>query len=731
MGTASAPANHNDLFGGLTSAVIALPLGLAFGVAAFAPLGPQYASLGAMAGLISVIFCGFFAAWLGGTPVQITGPTGPMTVVATAVIANAVTIHGPDLSIVSLILAMAVLVGGLTQILLGLIGSGRVVKYIPYPVVAGFMNGIAVIIFIGQFKPFFGVHGDWASIDLNHAWIPMSIGLITVGALLASQQLAPRLPASLMGLIAGILAYLLYGTLGIAPFSLEDNFLLIGPIPNPFSSWEQLPALNLLALERLGLAELRDIAIGGLTLGVLGAIDSLLTSVVADSITHTRHDSRRELIGQGIGNALSGLFGGLAGAGATVRTLVNVRAGGHSRRSGMIHALVILFIVVALGDLAAWIPLSALAGILFVTAVTMVDDYSLSLVKRGLVRKEFAVMLLVMGVTVSVDLMVAVGLGWIIATLLFVTQQIKKSVIRRRLRGHEVFSRHNRSYEEQQILITQGTGTLAYELEGSLFFGTTDAFMAEVEKDIHNTDRFIFDFSHVDDLDLSGVQILIAILGRLRPAGKTICFSGLGHVERATPFSVNSMLNELGVLEEVGANHIFISLDRALEYCEEQVLHQNLPGYGAQARPFSLDECEGLAQLSPTERHGLSELLTERQLTRGEYLFRQGEVVNQLVIVANGRLSLIKESQNGETRISTLSRGAIAGLRALMHENRHISSAIRAEADSNVLLLTRESLENIAERNPGMLLRLHEALLRIAMEHADLLAKEMVLLEER
>lgn len=731
MVTVSTPANRNDLFGGLTSAIVALPLGLAFGVAAFAPLGPESASIGAMAGLLGVIFCGFFAAWLGGTPVQITGPTGPMTVVATTVIGNAVAAHGPDLFIVTLMLAMAVLFGGVTQIVLGLIGSGSIVKYIPYPVVAGFMNGTALIIFIGQLKPFLGVHGEWGSIDLGHTWIPLSIGLITVVALLSCRRFTPKLPASLMGLFAGILVYLLYGATGIAPFSLDNNFLLIGHIPNPFANWEQLPAMNLLAVERLRLPELKDIIVGGLALGVLGAIDSLLTSIVADSITHTRHNSRRELIGQGIGNMLSGLFGGLASAGATVRTLVNVRAGGHSRRSGMIHALTILIIVALLGELAAWIPLSALAGILFVNAVTMVDQYSLRLVKRGLVRNEFGIMLLVMGVTVSIDLMVAVGLGCVIATLLFVTQQIKKSIIRRRMRGHEVFSRHVRTAEEVQLLVTHGERTLAYELEGSLFFGTTDAFMVEVEKDIHSADRFIFDFSHADDIDLSGVQILSAILGRLRPSGKTVCFSGLGHVERATPFSVNAMLNELGVLEEVGASHLFISLDRALEYYEEQVLQQHLPGHRAEARPFSLDECEALTQLSSGELHELHELMIERQLTKGEYLFQQGETVNQLAIVSGGRLSLIKESPTGESRLSTLGRGAVVGLRALMHENRHINSAVRAETDASVLLLGRESLENIADRNPSMLLRLHEALLRIAMEHADLLAKEMVLLEER
>ncbi|MCH8977239.1 MAG: SulP family inorganic anion transporter [Proteobacteria bacterium] len=259
-----------------------------------------------------------------------------------------------------------------------------------------------------------------------------------------------------------------------------------------------MPVFQLGALENLGFSDFKMAFTAGLALAVLGSIDSLLTSLIADSATHTRHDSRKELIGQGIGNILSGLGGGLAGAGATVRTLVNVRAGGRTSRSGMLHSTVIFLVVMVFGAQAGWIPLAALSGILFYTAVTMVDYYSLRLIKRRNVRSEFFIMIIVTAVTVMVDLMVAVGLGCAIAAILFITQQIKQPVVHRRERGNEIFSRRVRSSaKETAILKKFGHRTLSYELKGSLFFGTTDALISEVEADIESADKFIFDFTAV------------------------------------------------------------------------------------------------------------------------------------------------------------------------------------------------------------------------------------------
>ncbi|MDH5491490.1 MAG: SulP family inorganic anion transporter, partial [Myxococcales bacterium] len=437
---------RGDLFGGLTAAIIALPLALAFGVAAFAPFGPEQASTGALVGLLGAIFTGFFASLFGGTPSQITGPTAPMTVVITAFLAQTVQVHGAEnVALVLLLMAFTIMLGGIAQIAVGALGGGQIVKYIPYPVVAGFMNGIAILIFLGQVGPFLGLGGGLSTFEFSSAWIPISVGSATILALLLTRRFSKTIPASLVGLLVGILVYLALAIAGYAPLRLSENPLLVGAIPNPFGSLERvqtlLPVFHLDLLAEVGAMDLRRVATTALTLGILGSIDSLLTSVVADTVTRSRHDSRRELIGQGLGNLISGFMGGLAGAGATVRTLVNLDAGGRTRRSGMLHALVILLVVLLLGAPAGWIPLSALAGILFVTAVNMLDRYSLGLVRYRVVRHEFVIVVAVTAITVFVDLMVAVAIGMAVAAVLFVWQQTRHSVVRRRLRGDEIFSR--------------------------------------------------------------------------------------------------------------------------------------------------------------------------------------------------------------------------------------------------------------------------------------------------
>ncbi|NJN51051.1 MAG: SulP family inorganic anion transporter [Gammaproteobacteria bacterium] len=227
-----------DLYGGLTAAVVALPLGLAFGVAAFAPLGPDHVSTGAMVGLLGCIITGFLAALLGGTPTQVTGPTGPMTVVVTAFVASIVASHESDLPLVLASLAIMVATGGIVEILIGVLGGGRLVKVIPYPVVAGFMNGIAIIIVLGQVKPALGISGDYGG-GIPESAVPAGlVCLMTVLAIIISRHYAARheikaLPSSLVGLVVGFATYQLLAASGLAAASAAGNPLLIGTIPNP------------------------------------------------------------------------------------------------------------------------------------------------------------------------------------------------------------------------------------------------------------------------------------------------------------------------------------------------------------------------------------------------------------------------------------------------------------------------------------------------------------------
>lgn len=381
-----------DLAGGLTAGVIALPLALAFGVAS---------GMGPAAGMYGAIAVGVLAAAFGGTPSQISGPTGPMTVVVAGAVAALA--GKPEL------VFAAILMAGVLQVAFGVLKLGGFIRYMPYPVVSGFMSGIGVIIVSIQLLPLLGAPGA-AGVIASLRGLPAALGQLNVAALglglaaialvYATKAVAPKVPGALVALLALTVAAKLLGL----------QVPTIGAIPTG------LPALHLPPLDVVALAALLPTAF---MLAALGSIDSLLTSLVADNLTRTRHDSDRELVGQGLGNALAGLIGGIPGAGATMRTVANIQAGGRGPLSGVIHGVLLLAIMLGLAPLAAGVPLAVLAGILVTVGVGIVDYRGLKHFLR-VPRADAVVMAVVLLMTVFVDLIQAVGAGMVMASLIFV-----------------------------------------------------------------------------------------------------------------------------------------------------------------------------------------------------------------------------------------------------------------------------------------------------------------------
>ena len=386
---------RGDVFGGLTAGVVALPLALAFGEASGA---------GPIAGVYGAILVGFFAALFGGTPSQISGPTGPMIVVFAGVFAS---LSGD----VTMIFATVIL-AGVFQILFGVLGFGQYIRLVPYPVVSGFMSGIGCIIIALQLARLFGHEPEGggtipallevptAMADPNYSAV--GISLLTLAIVFAwPAQWGKYLPSPLVALIVGTLV-----SMGI------DGVPILGAIPTGLPSFI-MPSVSgdafLIMME------------AALILAILGAIDSLLTSLVADNMTRTRHDSNRELIGQGVGNMAAGFFGGIPGAGATMRTVVNIRTGGVTKLSGVIHALLLLAVVLVLAPLASQIPHAVLAGILVKVGYDIVDFSYLKRAHKG-PRFDLVLMVMVLSLTVFVDLITAVAAGVVIAAIAYVKQ---------------------------------------------------------------------------------------------------------------------------------------------------------------------------------------------------------------------------------------------------------------------------------------------------------------------
>ncbi len=474
-----------DIFGGITAAVVALPLALAFGV---------QSGMGAIAGLYGAIALGIFAALLGGTKTQISGPTGPMTVVATTVIAAQIAHFGSLEQAMGPIIVTFVL-AGLFQVLMGIGKIGQYIKYMPYPVISGFMTGIGVIIIILQIFPFFGLTSPKSIVEILTSLsaiggsINMQAVFLAVGTI-ATIYLFPRVTKAIPSTLVALLAFTVIAIL------LEFNVPVIGQIP------EGLPQIHFGALVSMQWHDPMLIIMASLTLAALGAIDSLLTSVVADNMTKTQHNSNKELIGQGIGNAAAGMIGGLPGAGATMRTVVNINSGGNSQFSGAIHGVVLLVVLLGAGTYAALIPIPVLAGILVTVGIGIIDYKSFKDI-RFIPRADALIMIMVLLLTVLVDLLQAVAAGMVMASLWFMKtmgDNAEQKAVGVSLNQSILPDEKNLSDEVKQKVFIQ-------HFDGPIFFGFTFGFK-EIIRQLPEVEMVVFRMEKVPHIDQSGMYAI-------------------------------------------------------------------------------------------------------------------------------------------------------------------------------------------------------------------------------
>ena len=512
---------RGDLTGGLTAAVVALPLALAFAVAS--GVDPK-------AGLYTAIVAGIIAAVCGGSPVQITGPTGAMAVILVGIVAK----YGIEKVWIAGVMA------GIIQVALGVAKLGRLVKFIPYPVTAGFTNGIAVIIFCGQLNNFLGLKlprsehflpGLWQTVThlegLNWAAIALTTGTIVTKLLWA--RMTTSIPASLVGLVLAT---------AIAT-SFHLNVPTIGSIPQSLPMLQSIPHWNDFGL-------IRELINPALALAALGSIESLLSAVVADGMTVSeKHDSDRELIGQGLANIVVPFFGGIPATGAIARTAVNVRAGGKTRLSGVIHGVAIAIIVLTLAPLAAQVPLAALAGILMVTSVRMIEWEAIGLLMRA-TYSDFAVMMLTWMVTIFFDLVLAVEVGLIAAGALFIKRMSELNL--GKIPETEAFPPGIPLELSKQISV--------YRVDGPVFFGAAERFVTFL-RDEPDVKYLVLRLRYVPNMDTTGLVALQDIYQDLQRHDCRLLLSGLQP-------EVQNLLERTGLMDKIGRENCFETTDAAI-----------------------------------------------------------------------------------------------------------------------------------------------------------------------
>lgn len=558
---------QGDIFGGLTAAIIALPMALAFGVASGA---------GAAAGLWGAVLVGFFAALFGGTPTLISEPTGPMTVVMTAVIAN-LTAANPENG-----MAMAftvVMMAGVIQMILGALRLGRYVTLMPYTVVSGFMSGIGFILvilqlgpFLGQPSPKGGILGTVQNIGTLIQGIKpgeTALAVLTVAILVVMPMLLQSVPSNIKKFLPPPqLVALVVGTVvALVLFPEMDMIRRIGEIPTGLPSL-QVPTFSP--------TQFQTMLVDSLVLGMLGCIDALLTSVVADSLTRTQHDSNKELIGQGLGNLMSGLFGGIAGAGATMGTVVNIQTGARTAVSGLTRALILLVVILGAANLTAWIPMAVLAGIALKVGIDIIDWGFLKRAHQVSIKGAM-IMYGVIILTVFVDLIVAVGVGVFVANLLTIERLSK-------LQAQDVKTITDADdailmTDEEKELIDQGDGRiLLFHLSGPMIFGVSKA-ISRQHNAMEDHDVLIVDLSDVPHLGVtSSLAIENAIQEAIDNSRQVFIVGATGQTKRR--------LQKFGILSMLPAHHLHLDRTEALRQAVATIKGAEPPANGTSSTAY-------------------------------------------------------------------------------------------------------------------------------------------------
>ncbi len=540
-----------DVLGGLTAGIVTLPLALAFGL---------QSGLGAVSGLYCAILLGAVAILFGGTRTLISTPTGPMTVVAALTIAQAIAIAENLELALGTILGIFLLAGGV-QIAFGLLKFGGNVKYIPYPVLSGFMTGIGIILILFQIYPLVGLSAPSNIIDGITGWpqaLPdmnlqaFALGGLTLIVLYASPMLTTAIPATLLALLVGTFASVAGGL----------SVPLIGEVS------QGLPSLQLKSLLHFDVSHPWFVISAALTLGALGCIDTLLTAVIVDKITETKHHSDRELIGQGLGNMVSAFFGGLPGAGTTMSSIVNVKAGGRTRLAGVISSLFLLAVLLGLGRYVQYVPIPVLAAILITVGLDIIDYKGLKEVMK-VDRAEGAILFIVLVMTVFVDLITAVGIGMTLSVFIFMKKMGAIGEEKIALFPLKSLRVRKPCDLREEFILPQDTLDHVYikTFSGPVFFGFSQYLIDNI-KQVPDVKTLIFEMNRVPYLDQSAAHALELVFEFMHKRGIQVLLANLN----SQPLK---MLRAVDLVPRlIPEHHLFEDIFDCVRWLEEEFVNQ-------------------------------------------------------------------------------------------------------------------------------------------------------------
>jgi MFS superfamily sulfate permease-like transporter/CRP-like cAMP-binding protein len=704
-----------DLSGGFASAVVSIPGNVAAGVIAFAPLGPEYAGRGILAGMLSSIVAGLLASLFGGAPGMIAGPKATTSMAFAAMLASLLATGHFDLATPDgerLVLSMAygaVLISGSVQILLGAFRVGGLVKFMPYPVVAGIRNTTAILLISSQLWPSLGVsRQSWGDLLRDPGQIQpatLAVAAFTAWMVWKGSRWFRKPAVPIVALVTGSLLYHLIHA-AIPQVRLGP---LLGTLPSAIPRPEYLASVFGALADSVSLGVLAAVLSGALAIAVLDSISALITLVSYQSIADRRFDANNQLVGQGIGSAVSAFFGGLTTSGILARAVVNYRAGGRSRASGVVNALGVLVLMLALTRPLALLPKAAIAGLIMVIAAGLFDRWSFGQVMESLRpdaqdRRDNLVatvqMTFVVLVGVVWSLVAAVGAGVALSVLFFVAQ-MSRSPIRRIRTGATVRSAKTRDRKTTGILEEKGHRIAVLELEGTIFFGSSDALATQAEELAdEGADFVIFDMKRVRDVDATGFKVLGQTFARLRGRGTTLGFSYV------TPGVLRSEIAEDLMLNGVPEARMFESTDRALEYFEDGLL-MKLGADEFDEEGWTLEMFGADWGLAPAESEILRRYVSERTLDGGDFLFNEGDTDRSLFMLRRGSadISIPIPGEARRRRLGTVTKGTVIGEISLL-DGLPRSAGVKATGPLTAYQLAYDDFLRLAAEYPGIAVKI-------------------------
>lgn len=681
--------------GGLVVALLSLPMTIPLGALALSPLGPDYINFGVAAGFHASIVAGIIAALAGGSRYQISGPRASISLIAAGAISIALG-KGAGSEQAMIIGYVVVFLAGCLQVGFSLAKFGRVIKYIPYPVLGGFMNGVAILIVLGQLAAVFGLQSSvpWTSIPSH--WGEISIPSILVALVtMATMRLMPRVSGKVQPIAAAFI-------LGVA---LDHVLRLVlgdgamGPLVGALSGGIPMPDMvaTALALPWQGaatgwlMAEIPSI----LVLALVASVESLLSAAAIDAVTGDRHNSNRELMGQGLGNVVGACFGGIPSTGAPIRGITSFKAGGRSRMAAIIHSLGLLALLLWGKPVLAILPYSVMAGIMIMIAVSMVDDWAFVLVRRSgrIFLADCAVVVLVAATTVLVNLAFAVMIGVLLAVFLFVLR-MSRPVVNRVMDGTQVRSLRQRTLKMEAFLSQEGQRIVVLELKGPLFFGTAEQLRDEMDSlDARSPRVIILDLYRVSYIDLSGARILRQLGQAQKQKGCLLYLAGIKEISTR-----RAWMSAAGVTATIPLAQWFPLLDPALEAAEEVISHGQET---SSSEELPLSGLEALSGIAAEDLSQLSSLVQRIEHAAGAPIFHMGEEGDGFYMLVAGLIEIALPVGEGEfpIRLATLAPGTIFGEMALLDGRSRSANAVALEP-AVTYFLSNDSFARLNSERP-------------------------------